>query len=159
MKDTFNTAYLAGDYLWRLNADWGMRFGAQFTHQASVGDELLGDFQTWVVGGRVAASFRGVTGWFAFSRTDDEKGILSPYGSYAGYLSLMQSDFNRADEIAWAVGLSVVPKPLPGWSAFFQDRRNTAEANRGDRSHRRLQDRGGPLARLLAPPSRLGAPS
>jgi hypothetical protein len=120
VKDTFNTAYLAGDYLWKLNADWAMRFGAQFTHQASVGEELLGDFQTWVAGGRIAASFRGITGWVAFSKVDDEERIRSPYGSYAGYLSLMQSDFNQAGERAWAVGLSVAPKPLPGWSGFLQ---------------------------------------
>jgi hypothetical protein len=120
VKDTFNTGYVATDYLWKLSADWGMRFGAQFTHQASVGDELLGDFQTWVAGARIAASFRGITGWLAFSKTYDDARIRSPYGSYAGYLSLMQSDFNQADERAWAVGLSLAPKPLPGWSAFIQ---------------------------------------
>jgi hypothetical protein len=120
VKDTFNTGYLAGDYLWKLSADWGLRFGAQFTHQASVGEAFIGDFRTWVASGRVAASFRGVTGWLAFSKTRDDERIRSPYGSYAGYLSLMQSDFNRAGERAWAVGFSVAPKPLPGWSGFFQ---------------------------------------
>jgi len=120
VKDTFNTGYVETDYLWKLSADWGMRFGAQFTHQASVGDEFLGDFQTWVASVRVAASFRGITGWLAISATDDDERIRNPYGSYPGYLSLMQSNFNRADESAWVVGLSVAPKPLPGWSGFLQ---------------------------------------
>jgi hypothetical protein len=120
VKDTFNTGYLAGDYLWKLNADWATRFQGQFTHQASVGDEFIGSFRTWVASGRIATSFRGFTGWLAFSKTDDEERIRSPYGSYAGYISLMQSDFNQAGERAWSVGLSVAPKAIPGWSGFFQ---------------------------------------
>jgi hypothetical protein len=120
VTNTFNTAYLAGDYLWKLSADWGMRFQGQFTHQASVGDELIGSFRTWVTSGRVATSFRQVTTWLAFSKTDDDERIRSPYGSYAGYISLMQSDFNRAGERAWSVGLSWAPKAIPGWSGFFQ---------------------------------------
>jgi hypothetical protein len=120
VRDTFNTAYVAADYLWKLSADWGMRFQGQFTHQTSVGDELLGPFQTWVAAGRFGASFRGATGWMALSRTHDDEGIRSPYGSYAGYISLMQSDFNRAGERAWSLGLSYSAKFLPGWSGFLQ---------------------------------------
>jgi hypothetical protein len=120
VTNTFNTGYLAADYLWKLNADWGMRFQGQFTHQASVGDELIGSFQTWVAAGRIAASFRGFTGWMAVSETHDDERIRSPYGSYAGYISLMQSDFNRAGERAWSLGLSAAPKAIPGWSGFFQ---------------------------------------
>lgn len=120
VNDTLNIGYAEADYLWKLNADWAMRFQGQLTHQASVGDEFLGPFQTWVAGGRVATSFRGITGWLVFSRTDDEERIRSPYGSYPGYTSLMQSDFDRAGERAWAVGLSAAPKPLPGWSGFLQ---------------------------------------
>ncbi len=120
VKDTFNTGYLAADYLWKLNADWATRFQWQFTHQASVGDELIGSFRTWVSSGRVATSFRGFTGWLALSKTADDERIRSPYGSYAGYISLMQSDFNRAGERAWSVGLSAAPKAIPGWSGFVQ---------------------------------------
>jgi hypothetical protein len=120
VKDTFNTAYLEADYLWKLNADWAMRFQSQFTHQISVGDELVGSFRTWVAGGRLATSFRGATGWLGFTRTADDAQIRSPYGSYPGYTSLMQSDFNRAGERAWVVGLSYSAKFLPGWSGFLQ---------------------------------------
>jgi hypothetical protein len=120
VKNTFNTAYLEMDYLWKLSADWGMRFQAQFTHQRGVGDENIGSFRTWVTGARVAASFRGVTGWLGFTRTGDEAQILSPYGSYPGYTSLMQSDFDRAGERAWVVGFSYSAKFLPGWSGFLQ---------------------------------------
>ncbi len=106
VRNTFNTGYAEADYLWKLNADWAMRFQGQLTHQISVGDEFLGDFNTWVAGGRVATSFRGFTGWLGFTRTGDDERIRNPYGSYPGYTSLMQSDFNRAGERAWVVGLS-----------------------------------------------------
>jgi hypothetical protein len=120
VMDTFNTAYLEADYLWKLSADWATRFQGQFTHQISVGEDLLGSFRTWVVGGRVATSFRGVTGWLGFTKTADDAQIRSPYGSYPGYTSLMQSDFNRAGERAWVAGFSWAPKYLPGWSGFLQ---------------------------------------
>ena len=32
--------------------------------------------------------------------------ISSPYGGYPGFISLMKSDFNRAGEQAWMVGLA-----------------------------------------------------
>ena len=42
----------------------------------------------------------------AFSITADAKNINSPYGSYPGYLSLIEKDFNRAGEKAWLLGFS-----------------------------------------------------
>ena len=39
--NTFNTFYVEGDYLLPLNQDWKLRFGAQFTDQRAVGDELV----------------------------------------------------------------------------------------------------------------------
>ena len=38
--------------------------------------------------------------------TDDDSRIRSPFGGYPGYLSLMQKDFNRADETGFLVGIS-----------------------------------------------------
>ena len=108
VKDTINIAYATGDYLYSLSDDLGLRFQGQFTHQRSVGnDELPGSpFTTWVVGGRVAASYRDLILALAATSTDDGAAILSPFGSYPGFVSLMQQDFNRAGEDAWLVGLS-----------------------------------------------------
>ena len=76
--------------------------------QRSVGDDrLTGDrFDTHVVGGQVATSFRNAIFRAAFSSTDSGAQIRSPWGSYPGYIGLMQKDFNRADEDAWLAGLS-----------------------------------------------------
>ena len=108
VDDTLNIFYTEADYHCPLTEELGLRFQGQFTHQQSVGDDLLtdSDFETWVLGGRVAASYQGLILKAAFSTTDDEQKIRSPFGSYPGYISLMQKDFNRADEDAWLVGAS-----------------------------------------------------
>jgi hypothetical protein len=52
--------------------------------------------------------------------TASDADIRNPFGSYPGYLSLMERDFNRAGETAWLVGLAYDFGRLgfPGLSAF-----------------------------------------
>lgn len=106
VDDIINIGYAATDFTYDLTYEVGIRLEGQFTHQSSVGDDLLTgeDFDTWNLGGRAAVSYRGLILKVAFSTTDDEARIRSPYGSYPGYLSLMQKDFNRADEGGCLVG-------------------------------------------------------
>jgi hypothetical protein len=108
VKDTLNTLYVAVDWTRYLQHDWALRIQGQFTHQMTVGANLLPgpSYKTWVAGGRAAVSWRGWTAWLAASQTRDEAPIISPWGTYPGYTSLMQSDFNRADETAWLIGAS-----------------------------------------------------
>ena len=42
----------------------------------------------------------------AFSITAKSLNINSPYGTYPGYLSLIEKDFNRAGEKAWLLGFA-----------------------------------------------------
>jgi hypothetical protein len=114
VKDTINIAYATGNYLHPLGDDLALRFQGQFTHQRSVGnDELTGSpFSTWVVGGRAAASYRDFVLSLAGASTDDGAAIRWPFGSYPGFVSLMQHKFNRAGEDAWLVGLSYHFKAL-----------------------------------------------
>jgi hypothetical protein len=108
VKDTINIAYAMSDYHYPVSDELGLRFQAQFSHQRSVGnDELPGSpFSTWVVGGRVAASYRYFVLRLAAATTDDRAAIVRPFGSYPGFVSLMQHKFNDAGEDAWLVGLS-----------------------------------------------------
>jgi hypothetical protein len=125
-----NTFYTEFNGLWRFEDDWAVRVGGQYTDQRSVGDEIGGDFDTFVFGGKVAASYKSATLTLAFSSTDDGAGIRNPYGGYPGYLSLMIKSFNRADEDAWLVGASYdfARIGVPGLSSFV----NYAEGNTPD---------------------------
>ncbi len=122
VKDTLNIFYAETDFHRALASDLELRVGAQFTDQRSVGEDLLtgASFDTRVYGARAALSYRNAILTAAFSSTDDEAAIRSPYGSYPGYLSRMVEDFDRAGEDAWGVGLSYgfARLGLPRLSAF-----------------------------------------
>ncbi len=122
VDDTLNTAYAEVDYTRKLTEALALRLGGQFTHQSSAGsNDLTGSsFATWVLGGQIAASYKGFILRTAFSTVDDRERIRSPFGSYPGYLAMMQSDFRRAGEDAWLVGASYDFRRfgLPGLSFF-----------------------------------------
>jgi predicted porin len=122
VDDIINIAFAATDYTRALTDEIGLRLESQFSHQASVGKDLLteDDFDTWNLGARASVSAHNLILKTAFSATDDGDRIRSPYGAYPGYISLMQKDFNRADEDAWLVGASYDFKDwgLDGLSMF-----------------------------------------
>lgn len=131
------TFYGEANAVHRFNGDWAIRLGAQYTGQQSVGDEIGGDFDTSVYGGKIAASYRNAILTLAFSTTD-EAGIRNPFGGYPGYLSLMTQSFNRAREDGWLVGLSYdfTRLGLPGLSGFV----NYAEGDTPDSGSRASPD-------------------
>ena len=104
--DLWNTFYAEANATWEPTSKIDVRLSLQHTDQRSVGDELVGDFNTYVFGGKAATSYQGGILSFAFSTTGSGSGIRSPYGSSPSYLSLMLRDFDRADEDAWLVGFS-----------------------------------------------------
>jgi hypothetical protein len=122
VADTINIAYATVDYLYRPTDEVGVRFQGQFSHQRSVGNDALtgSSFRTWIVGGRVAASYRSGILALGFSTTDDGAEIVSPFGANPSFLSIMQRDFDRAGEDAWIASLTYDFKRLgfEGLSAF-----------------------------------------
>jgi predicted porin len=104
--DLWNTLYAESNRTWTFTEDIDFRLSGQVTHQKSVGKELAGGFSTHVYGAEAAISYKGAILTAAFSVTDHSSDILSPYGQYPGYLSLMIQDFDRADENAWLIGVS-----------------------------------------------------
>jgi hypothetical protein len=103
--DVFNIAYGYVKHDRRLGHCAKAEMGFQFTDQRSVGDELLGDFATWNAGAgaRVVWDW-GLTLGAAVHATGSDANIRSPYGTWPGYLSLIETDFNRANEVAFGVG-------------------------------------------------------
>jgi hypothetical protein len=107
--NTFNTVYLEGEYLWRLDESWKLRFGTQFTDQRAVGDRLVAigaktKWSTQQEGVRVQALYRELTLTSAFSITLSGNSILTPWGYSPNYLLMMDRDFNRANEKAVLLG-------------------------------------------------------
>jgi hypothetical protein len=120
----FNTIYADADYLHPLNEDWKLRLGVQFTDQRAVGDALLAPAhgKYWVTqagGARIQLMYRELTLTTAFSITGDGNSIQSPWGSFPGYLSMIDQDFDRAREKAWLIGAAYDFAKLltPGLSA------------------------------------------
>ncbi|MGH7390197.1 MAG: OprD family outer membrane porin [Candidatus Rokuibacteriota bacterium] len=118
--DVFNTTFVKGEYTHTISKDLKLQFGLQFTDQRGVGDERLGDFTTWNVGAGSRLLWRGLSLGVATHFTGDEASIRSPWGSWPGYLSLMVTDFDRANEKAFGAGLkydfggTLLPFQLPG---------------------------------------------
>jgi hypothetical protein len=118
--ELFNTFFTKAEYTYPISKDLQLQMGLQFTDQRSVGDERLGDFTAWNVGAGARVLWRGLSVGMATHFTGDEASIRSPWGSWPGYLSLMVTDFDRANEKAYGVGVkydfggTLLPFQLPG---------------------------------------------
>jgi hypothetical protein len=105
VPDVFNTVFVNPEYRIPLNEDWRLQLGAQYWDQRSVGDNLLGKFETWQTGARVQLGWRELTFVAMGSVTGDDAGIRAPYGGWRGYISLAETDPNFAGEKAWEAGI------------------------------------------------------
>ena len=123
-ENMFNTIYAEVDYLRPLTDKWKLRLGAQFTDQRAVNDALVQTanerhWSTQVGGVRAQVLYGDLTLTGAFSITASGNTIQSPWGSYPGYLSLIDQEFNRAREKAVSVGAAYDFKALVrGLSAY-----------------------------------------
>jgi hypothetical protein len=104
--DTFNTFYAEASYHTVVRGNLDCRLSGQFTDQRSVGDELLGDFDTQHTALQTAFGWRGAVLKLAGSVTTDESRIRKPWGGSPTYLGLQRFDFDRANEKAVLLGFS-----------------------------------------------------
>ncbi|MEE8513936.1 MAG: OprD family outer membrane porin [Gammaproteobacteria bacterium] len=125
--DLFNTFYTEANFTSAITDELELGLSGQFTDQRSVGDALLGSFDTQNGGAQVAVSYKGAILNVAFNTTSNGAAIRSPWGGYPGFVSLMELDFNRAGEDAWLVGMSYHFKQqaLAGFSMFGSFARGT----------------------------------
>ena len=118
--DTFNILYSEFNFLKEWNEEIASKINMQFTHQDSIGDELIGEFSTNHFGVRARTSYKNAILTLAATNTGTGNAIQSPFGGRPSYLSLMRRDFDRANEVGFLVGLSYdfSKLGLPGVSAF-----------------------------------------
>jgi Lyase/outer membrane porin, OprD family/Anaerobic c4-dicarboxylate membrane transporter len=123
--DVFNTAFAKAEYTHPISEDLKLQFGLQYTDQRSVGEALVGDFATWNVGAGIRVVWRGLTLATAAHFTGADASISSPWGTWPGYLSMIVTDFDRANEKAFGVGLrydfggSLLPFRIPGLTVYL----------------------------------------
>ena len=123
--DVFNTAFAKAEYTQPVSQDVTLQFGLQYTDQRSVGEARVGDFATWNVGAGMRAVWRGLSLGAAVHFTGADASISSPWGTWPGYLSMAVTDFDRANEKAFGVGLrynfggTLLPFRIPGLTLYL----------------------------------------
>ena len=107
-EDTLNILYAEAKRRWKLDEHWGLALSAQFSDQQSVGDNrLTGEpFHTAQGGVALDVSYRNAVLTVAFTSTDSDRDMISPWSSYPGFTSCQVRDFNRAGEEALMFKLS-----------------------------------------------------
>jgi len=124
VADVFNTAFGKAEYTYTLSEDLVLQFGIQYTDQRSVGSERIGGFSTWDVGGGIRVLWKGLRVGVALHSTGKDASIRSLYGTWPGYLSLAVTDFDRAGEQAYGLGVrydfggTLLPFQVPGLSLY-----------------------------------------
>src|SRR5262249_25414865 len=111
--DTFNTVYAKANYRYPLTDAWALGLGAEFTDQRAVGAALAAEaavrkWATQVGGARGQLIYRSLTLTGAFSITAAGNTIQNPWGTYPGFLALIDApasqNFARANEKGWLIG-------------------------------------------------------
>jgi hypothetical protein len=118
--DLLNIAYVEAGKTWQLPDDFQIRGELQFIDQRSVGDELLGRFETQLYGASLTASYRSAVLSLSFTGTNNGLKILRQFGGVPAFNSVMVSDFAGAGENSFRVGLSYdfARIGLAGFTAF-----------------------------------------
>jgi hypothetical protein len=118
--DLLNIAYVEAGKTWHLWDDFQIRGQLQFIDQRSVGDELLGRFDTQLYGASLTTSYRSAVLSLSFTSTNNGLRILRQFGGVPAFNSVMVSDFAGDGENSFRVGLSYdfARIGLAGFTAF-----------------------------------------
>ncbi len=104
--DLFSCTYVQTGRTWQVSQDVEIRGDLQFINQRSVGNQLLGTFNTQLYGARLTASYAGALISLEVTDTADGTGIRSPFGGDPSFNSLMISNFNQAGEKSYGIGIT-----------------------------------------------------
>lgn len=123
VPNIIGSAYTDGTWSTTFSEQSKLRLGGQFMYQSSVGDNHLtgASFNTWAAGIKGDYTYGPATLTLAYTQIDKSANYRSPYGSWAGYTSMIVEDFNRAGEKAFLLGgaYDFSAHDLPGLSVNF----------------------------------------
>ncbi len=119
-NELMNVVYVQGDADWQLMENLGLTASVQAFDQKSVGKEVGGDFHTGMVGLQAVFHTYGFDITLGGTVTNKGGDIVNPWGSYAGYTSIMEEDCNLGGEKALVLGLAYDFSRIgiPGLSAY-----------------------------------------
>jgi hypothetical protein len=103
--DLYNTFYMEGERFIELSDRWKFRAGAQVMDERSVGDALLGVFDSQLVGVKASFQYCNITTSLSFTKSWGATGFQKPWGSTPAYNSSILEDFDRAWEESFRVGV------------------------------------------------------
>ena len=108
VPDLLASSYSDAVWTTPTGADSKLRLSGQFMYQGGIGDDLLMECScdTWAAGAKGEMILGKLTLTAGYTQISDEFNYQSPYGSWAGYTSMIVKDFNRAGEKALLLGLS-----------------------------------------------------
>ena len=119
-KNTFDTFYTESEYHGAIGTDIDFRISAQYTHQTSTGNELIGNFSTDSSGLRVALGWHDFVFKVAGTSTSDNFSVQKPWGGTPSFNSIQRLDFDRAGEESYSFGLSYnAERWVSGLSGFL----------------------------------------
>ena len=120
--DIINIFYAEAVSKFETEGGIGFKLAAQFTQENSVDDELLerASDSTYAFGGKADISYNKAVLTLVLTGNSSSEDLISPYGTYAGYNSIIINDYNRAGEYGLRTGLSYdfAELGLKGLSAF-----------------------------------------
>ena len=117
--DFMDTLYFEYDYKQVLNKDDFLSFGAQYTHQNSVGEKFDSEFDIDHFGGKAKWKTGSLTTDLTYTYYSDTEQIRNPWGGVPGYTSVIVKDFYRPGESTWMLGFDYdfSDAGIPGLSA------------------------------------------
>ncbi len=105
VPNILGSTYTDGTAFLNLSDDIGLKLSGQFMVQGSVGAQLLGKpFSTWAGGIDADLILGNVTLTASYTQTGSAAAYRTPYGTWAGYTSMIVHNFNRANEGAALIG-------------------------------------------------------
>lgn len=119
--DTFNTLYGESSWLSPYLNQYSVKAKVQYTDQRSVGDELIGNFDTHSFGLGLSGGRNGTILNLSYTQTDSGSTVLNPWGGIPSYNSMMLQNFDRAGEKALRIGMSMAGRKAEKkqWSGFI----------------------------------------
>ncbi len=129
--DLLNIAYVEAGKTWQPWDEFELRGELQLIDQRSVGNELLGSFETQLYGASLTASYRSAVLSISLTSTNNGLKILRQFGGVPAFNSVMISDFAGDGENSFRVGISYdfARIGLAGFKAFVNYAHGELAAN------------------------------